>query len=84
MTKETEKAIEEFKPGVYKHFKGKNNLALFLASDCEDPEKKLVVYVSMYENERSQLWVREVTDFMGNKKFDDGTEVKRFEFIREA
>lgn len=84
MSEETKKAVEEFKPGVYKHFKGKNNLAVFLASDCEDPERKLVVYVSMYENERSQLWVREVTDFMGYKEFEDGERVKRFELIKET
>lgn len=84
MSEDKKNAVKEFKPGVYKHFKGKNNLALFLASDCEEPERKVVVYVSMYENETSQLWVREVTDFMGYKKFEDGTKVKRFEFIREA
>jgi hypothetical protein len=37
----------------------------------------------MYENERSQIWIREVTDFMGYKKLEDGSKVKRFEFIRE-
>ena len=80
MSEETKKAIEEFKPGVYKHFKGKLDIALFLANDCEDPEKKFVVYASMYENDGKQLWIREVTDFMGYKTLEDGTKVKRFEF----
>ena len=30
MTKKNKKAIEEFKPGVYKHFKGNKYLALFI------------------------------------------------------
>ena len=84
MSIKSKKATQKFKPGVYKHFKGKLYLALLLASDCEDPERKFVVYVSMYENERSQLWTREVTDFMGYKNFEDGTKVKRFNFVRST
>jgi hypothetical protein len=80
MTKDTKKAIEEFKPGVYKHFKGNNYLALMLSTDCEDTDKKYVIYITLYENEHSTVWSREVTDFMGYKKFEDGTKVKRFKF----
>jgi len=77
---ETDKAIEEFKPGVYKHFKGHHKLALFLASDCENPEKKFVVYASLYDDDRSQRWIRPVENFLGFKQLEDGTKVKRFKF----
>jgi hypothetical protein len=79
---ETEKAIKEFKPGVYKHFKGHHKLALFLASDCEDPKKKFVVYVSLYEDERSDKWIRPVGNFLGYKEFEDGERIKRFKLER--
>lgn len=82
MTKETQKAIEEFKPGIYKHFKGNKYLALMLSTDCEDIEKKYVIYITMYENENSTVWSREVTDFMGYKILENGKKVKRFEFIK--
>lgn len=83
MSEETKNAIEEFKPGIYKHFKGNKYLALMLSTDCEDIDKKYVVYIALYENENSTVWSREVTDFMGYKTLEDGTKVKRFEFIKD-
>jgi hypothetical protein len=80
----TETAIKDFKPGIYKHFKGNLYLAIMLATDCEDIEKKMVVYVSLYENQKSQVWIRPVEDFMGEKKLEDGTNVKRFTFIKSS
>jgi hypothetical protein len=82
MTEETKKAIEEFKPGIYEHFKGKSYLALTLATDCEDIERKLVIYISLYKNKNGVVWSREVTDFMGYKTLESGEKVKRFEFIK--
>jgi hypothetical protein len=84
MSKETKKAIEEFKPGIYKHFKGKSYLALTLATDCEDIERKLVIYITLYENDNGTVWSREVTDFMGYKTLENGNKVKRFEFIKSV
>lgn len=79
---DTKKAIDEFKPGVYKHFKGHHKLALFLASDCENPDQKFVVYTSLYDDDRSQKWIRPIENFMGYKKSENGEKVKRFEFIK--
>jgi hypothetical protein len=84
MSEETKRAIEEFKPGIYEHFKGSKYLALTLATDCDDIEKKYVVYISLYENKNGTVWMREVTDFMGYKSLDDGTKVKRFKFLRST
>jgi hypothetical protein len=75
-----QKAIKEFKPGIYKHFKGHHKLALFLANDCEDPTKKVVIYTSLYDDERSEKWSRPVENFLGYKILEDGTKVKRFTF----
>jgi hypothetical protein len=81
MLEKTKKAIAEFKPGIYKHYKGKRYLALSLATDCEDIDKRYVIYITLYENETSTVWSREVTDFMGYKTLEKGKKVKRFEFV---
>lgn len=75
---------QRFKPGVYKHFKGGMYLALILAKDSETLED-VVVYIPLYDNPESntKAWIRPLNDFMGYKEFEDGTKVKRFEFIRE-
>jgi hypothetical protein len=73
---------QKFKPGVYKHFKGQLFLALFLAKHSET-EEDMIVYIDLYDNTNSQVWVRPLNDFMGYKEFEDGTKIKRFEFIRE-
>jgi hypothetical protein len=74
----------KFKPGVYKHFKGGMYLALILAKDSETLED-VVVYIPLYDNPESntKAWVRPLDDFMGYKEFEDGTKVKRFEFVRD-
>lgn len=75
---------QKFKLGVYKHFKGGMYLALILAKDSETLED-LVVYIPLYDNPESdtKAWVRPLDDFMGYKELEDGTKVKRFQFIRE-
>ena len=73
---------EKFKPGIYKHFKGNLYLALFLAKHCET-EEDVVVYIDLYENKNSQIWIRPLDMFMDYKELEDGTKVKRFEFLRE-
>jgi hypothetical protein len=72
----------KFKSGVYKHFKGNLFFAMFLSKHSET-EEDLVVYIDLYDNPNSQIWVRPLKDFMGYKTFEDGTKVKRFEFVRE-
>lgn len=71
--------------GKYKHFKGKMYEVLSVARDCENPKKKLVVYKALYEGDfpRGQIWVRQLEDFSGEKEFENGTKVKRFEFLGE-
>jgi len=78
----SKKQTQKFKPGVYKHFKGNLFLALFLSKHSET-EEDLVVYVDLYDNNTSQIWLRPIDNFLGYKEFEDGTKVKRFEFVRE-
>jgi len=73
---------QKFKPGVYKHFKGELFLALFLAKHSET-EEDMVIYVGLYDKTKGQIWARPADMFMGYKEFEDGTKVKRFEFVRD-
>ena len=74
----------DFKPGVYKHFKGGMYLALILAKDSETLDD-FVVYIPLYDKPESgtRAWIRPLNDFMGSKELEDGTTVKRFEFISD-
>jgi len=69
----------QFKPGIYRHYKGKKYLALGVAKHSETLEE-LVVYVSLYENETSQIWVRPLKMFK-EKVTLNGKTIPRFEFI---
>lgn len=44
-------------PGKYQHYKGNKYLVLCTAKHSETLEE-MVVYVSLYENQESQVWVR--------------------------
>jgi hypothetical protein len=57
-------------------------LALLTAKDSETLED-FVVYISLYENNNSQIWIRSLKDFNGYKEMEDGKKVKRFKFIRD-
>lgn len=73
---------------VYKHFKGEEKLyrVLRLAVDCENINRKLVVYEQLYGAEdfpKGTIWVRELSDFEGYKMFLDGRRIKRFELVEK-
>ncbi|HRN86526.1 MAG TPA: DUF1653 domain-containing protein [Candidatus Dojkabacteria bacterium] len=71
--------MRKFVPGQYRHYKGKKYLALGLAKHSESLED-LVVYISLYENETSQLWVRPLDMFLEEVEIE-GKKKPRFEFI---
>jgi hypothetical protein len=50
------------KLGVYQHYKGNKYLVLGVATHSETKEK-LVVYVALYANDLSHLWVRPLAMF---------------------
>jgi len=80
----------------YLHFKGKEYGVEEIARDCENPERKLVIYKQLYESKTpiGTSWIRSLDDFMGDKEFKEdttvgkqffkkGEKVKRFVLIPE-
>jgi nitroreductase len=71
--------IQEFRPGVYRHYKGAYYLALGLARDDESNEP-LVVYARLYERDGLPLSMRTLK--VWNESVPVGnTFVKRFAYI---
>ena len=75
------------KPGEkYTHFKGEDKIyqIVCFALDCENPDKKVVVYKSLYDSPEfpfGTIWVRDLENFVGDKVLEDGSKVKRFKKI---
>lgn len=62
--------------GTYQHYKGNKYLVLGIAKHSETLED-LVVYTTLYENEKSALWVRPLKMFLEKVKVN-GQWVDRF------
>ena len=73
--------MNKFVPGYYRHFKGKKYLALGLAKHSESLDP-LVIYVSLYENETSQMWARPLDMFIDQVEFK-GKMIPRFKLIKK-
>lgn len=69
----------KFKPGIYKHYKGQKYLALGVAKHSETLEE-FVVYIPLYDNKESKVWVRPLRMFM-EKVLVRGKKVPRFTFL---
>ena len=64
----------------YKHFKGGEYEIVCVARDCENPERKIVIYKSLYEAKdllKRTSWTRPLEDFCGFKEIN-GEKIKRF------
>ena len=72
--------MDEPKPGVYRHFKGKYYRLLFLAEHTETRET-LVIYQALY-GERG-LWARPLS-MWGETVRRDGLEAPRFAYMCET
>ena len=70
--------MNDFKPGIYKHFKGNYYKALYLANDSETCEK-VVVYQALYGEK--ELWVRPLKEWQEIVTLPNGEKVDRFTFI---
>ncbi|VVB82971.1 Uncharacterised protein [uncultured archaeon] len=79
--------IEEPKSGEkYRHFKGEDKIyeVIVIARDCDNHEKKFVIYKNLYETEEipfGTIWSRSLEDFCGYKEVN-GEKVKRFILIK--
>ena len=72
--------MDEFKPGIYRHYKGKDYELLYLARHSET-EEPMVVYRQLY-GERG-VWVRPAA--MWNETVERGGErVKCFTYIGDT
>lgn len=69
----------EFKPGIYQHYKGNKYIALGVAKHSETLEE-LVIYITLYDNEQSKIWVRPLKMFMENVEIN-GQKTPRFKFL---
>lgn len=77
--------MSDLKLGRYRHCKGKEYEVIAVARDCDNPQKKIVIYEALYACEEfpyGQVWTRSLEDFVGFKNID-GEQVKRFTFIEE-
>lgn len=71
--------MEELKPGLYRHFKGKEYRLLFVARHSET-EEPMVVYQALYGEHG--YWVRPAS--MWNETVErDGKSMRRFTYIGE-
>ncbi len=68
--------MNQIKTGKYQHYKGNKYLVLCTAKHTETLED-MVVYVSLYENSESQVWVRPAKMFLEKVDYN-GKTVPRF------
>ncbi len=71
--------IQKIKPGIYKHYKGKEYKVLMIGVNTESLEKQ-VVYQALYNDEHfgnNAIWIRPLSMFCETITFDD-KEVPRF------
>ncbi|MDQ5943697.1 MAG: hypothetical protein QG675_465 [Patescibacteria group bacterium] len=68
--------MKSIEVGQYQHYKGNKYLVMYVAKHSETLED-MVVYVSLYENPVSQIWVRPAKMFMEEVEYK-GKKVPRF------
>lgn len=73
--------MEEFKLGVYKHFKGNLYKAICLANDSETCQK-VVVYQALYGEK--EFWVRPLKMWQETVLNPNGEKVARFTFVEKG
>jgi hypothetical protein len=77
--------MEKVKPGIYRHFKGKEYEVIGTARQSETLEE-LVVYRALYDSPdfgKNALWARPVKEFLEEVKVD-GEKVSRFEYLGKS
>jgi hypothetical protein len=69
------------KPGKYRHYKGRLYLVVGIVKHSETLEV-MVLYISLYDNDTSQMWVRPAAMFEEEVEVD-GKKVPRFKYLGE-
>jgi len=70
---------EDFRPGVYRHYKGRHYLALGLAREDETSET-VVVYTRLYPREGLPMSTRRLSVWNESVRLKDGSELPRFSY----
>ena len=74
---------DSFRPGVYRHYKGRHYLALGLAREDESNET-VVVYARLYPREGLPMSTRRLTVWNESVRLDDGRTLPRFAYCGSA
>ena len=69
---------KNFRPGIYRHYKGDLYNALFVARSSEARDEEFVVYQSL---KKGFIWVRPLVMFLENVEID-GKKQPRFKWVR--
>lgn len=70
------------KPGIYKHSKTGNLYKVHFVACHSETLEDFAVYEALYPNERSQYWIRPISNF-SETVYVDGKESPRFAFVKE-
>lgn len=73
----------DFRPGVYRHYKGNHYLALGLAREDETDEL-VVVYVRLYAREGLPMSTRRLSVWSEQVRAADGSSQPRFAYVGAA
>lgn len=74
---------EDFRPGVYRHYKGNHYLALGLARE-DETEELVVVYVRLYARAGLPMSTRKLRVWNEAVTGTDGRPVPRFAYVGPA
>lgn len=72
--------MKEVKKGWYRHFKGGVYEVLGSGMHTET-EEQVVVYIHKTDENIDGYWARPIEMFFDEKELEDGTKVKRFEYV---
>lgn len=70
----------DFRPGVYRHYKGNHYLALGLARE-DETEEMVVVYIRLYARDGLPMSTRRLSKWTETVSGPDGIRQPRFSFV---
>lgn len=67
--------------GIWEHYKG-GRYEVVINALLENTEEPAVVYRALYENDKSEYWIRTEQDFLSEVELD-GVMVPRFKLVQK-
>lgn len=74
--------MNNLKLGIYEHYKGGHYRVLGVGKHSENLEE-FVIYEALYDNPKSQLWIRPLAEFTEEIIWPDGVKRSRYKFISD-